>query len=254
MTRVAKRAAMVEVVMAHPNRVDAKPRVVGTRGAAHGPVEVVADIEGGLTMRDPIALDALLMSSVALAEGLPPLSALGPEDPRAVIEIPIARSECGRVYLASSVIVDGWDGHERRFVNRKFPLAEAQALGNDRLRRIRIGAGAQKSYRIPEMVAFPQRGELRWYALGDEEEIRPLLALATHLGHRRAMGRGRVLRWTVAPCEPWDGFPVVRDGMPLRTLPADWPGLSADAPRAYAVLEPPYWERWRREPCAVPVC
>jgi hypothetical protein len=40
------------------------------------------------------------------------------------------------------------------------------------------------------------------------------------------------------------------EGRPLRALPLDWPGLGEHRVE-YSVLEPPYWERWREEPCAV---
>jgi hypothetical protein len=59
-----------------------------------------------------------------------------------------------------------------------------------------------------------------------------------------------VAEWSVDACEPWgDGFPVVRDGRALRTLPADWPGL-VDPVLRYRVLSPPYWEHTREEVCA----
>ena len=215
----------------------------------HAPIEVVASMVDGVTMRDPIALDALLMACVAVRDELPPL--VCSDESRPTIDIPIAKSTCGRVYLASCAQVDSWEAHDRRFVNRKFPLAEAQVLGSDQLKRIRISAGAQKSYRIPEMVAYPAGGEIRWYAVGHADEVAKLLTLLTHIGHRRAVGRGRVRSWSVGPCSAWDGFPVVRDGGPLRTLPVDWPGL-VDPQLGERVLSPPYWERWRREVCAVP--
>lgn len=84
-----------------------------------------------------------------------------------------------------------------------------------------------------------------------EGRVRELLALVTHLGKRRAVGLGRVERWEVLPCEPWEGFPVLRDGRPLRPLPTDWPGL-VEYDLGLRTLSYPYWDSSRRVECAVP--
>jgi CRISPR type IV-associated protein Csf3 len=92
---------------------------------------------------------------------------------------------------------------------------------------------------------------MRWYCIGEPVATEGLLALVSHVGKKRSVGDGAVERWEVVRCEPWVGFPVVRDGYPLRALPIDWPGVT-DADRAMRVLTPPYWERWREVECVVP--
>ena len=52
-------------------------------------------------------------------------------------------------------------------------------------------------------------------------------------------------------CEPWDGFPVMRDGKPLRPLPPDWPGL-VDPEMGYSCVTYPYWLAEAEDVCAVP--
>lgn len=212
------------------------------------PIVVYADLVGGVSLPNgPVALDALLMSAVALRDQYPP-PGFGP---LREIEIPIAKEPDGRFHLASFSLASGWDLHERRYVQRRFPVAEAQVLGNGKLRRINIAAGAQKSYRLPGELSHPQDDRLTWYCVGEPAEIMDLLLLVTHLGKRRAVGRGKVAGWIVAPCTRWgDGFPVVRDGRALRTLPADWPGL-VDPMIGYKVLSPPYWEHAREQMCAI---
>jgi hypothetical protein len=189
------------------------------------------------------------MAAVAVRDNLPPLSILEHAE-APPLEIPVAKEPGGRFYLAS-FSDSQWEGHELRWVNRRYPVAEAQALAGPKLRRIQINAGPCKSFRIPLESGHLVGDEMRWWCLGEAEPIRDLLALVTHLGRRRGVGLGRVAEWMVEPCEPWDGFPVLRDGRPLRPLPLDWPGLVATEP-GMAVLFPPYWERTREEVCAVP--
>lgn len=213
------------------------------------PLSVTAVLNGPIALPGgPIALDALLAATIAQRDGLPP--ACTPADVRP-IEIPVAREPDGRFHLASfsSCAVEAF---ENRFVNRRFPLAEAQVFADERLRTFRITAGSTKSYRIPLECRHLRGDELRWWCIGDECEIRALLDLVSHLGKKRSVGLGRVASWLVEPCDPWDGFPVVRDGRALRTLPPDWPGL-VDPPLGYRCLTYPYWLHEKEELCAIVV-
>lgn len=212
------------------------------------PLRVTARTRGGIALPSgALALDALLASAVAMRDALPPVS-VGGVTP---IEIPVQREPAGRFHLASFAMVR-FDGFDLRWVNRRFPLPEAQALAGPRLKRIQISTGPCKSFRIPMESGHPAGDLLEWWCLGEEEPIRALLALVTHLGKRRGVGSGQVAEWTVKRCDSWgDGFPVVRDGRALRPLPLDWPGLVAPT-AGYRCLTYPYWERTREEMVAVP--
>lgn len=213
------------------------------------PLCVTADLSGPIGWQwPPLALDALLASQVALGLGLPPPRDASDCQP---IEIPVEREPGGRFHLCSfaELVVEG---HELRYVNRRAPVEQYQTLGEARIRRVRINAGPDKSYRIPHDVLRLEADRIRWWCVGEAAEIERLLLGVTHLGKRRAVGLGRVLRWTVAPCYSWGaGFPVARDGKPLRSLPQDWPGLVAPHV-AHVALTYPYWDHLREEPCAVP--
>jgi CRISPR type IV-associated protein Csf3 len=128
----------------------------------------------------------------------------------------------------------------------------AQQLGAPSVRSIQITAGVNKSFREPLAVSHLDRDELVWWCVGDDVEVRRLLSAVLYLGAKRRFGYGEVKRWTVEPCDPWDGFPVLRDGRPLRHLPADWPGLRDDVERAYVTVRPPYWDRSAVVLAAVP--
>lgn len=211
------------------------------------PLRVVAEIPGAIALLGgPVALDALLAWAVAARDGLPNL-----EDAYEPIEIPVAREPQGRFHLASCS-EHQIEEYDRHWVNRRFPVAEAIVLGGPRLRRVDQSAGPQRSYRIPMEVGYLTQGRMTWWCVGGAPEVRALLALVSHVGKKRATGHGRVVRWLVEPCEPWEGgFPVVRDGRPLRPLPIDWRGL-VEPETAYRALTYPYWQNERRELLAVP--
>jgi CRISPR type IV-associated protein Csf3 len=190
-------------------------------------------------------LDSLLVYQVARERGLVCLDAtmLSP------IEIPIAKEPGGRFYLCSagqSVEIEA----EMQHTVRRPIVAEAQRLATTRLRRIDITGGENKGYYLPRPVGYLENG-IEWWCLGEAEELRRLLSCVTHLGKRRAVGLGRVDAWSVEPCEPWPGFPVVRDGKPLRRLPIGWPGVE-EARCGFGTIAPPYWDQSREEPCLLP--
>ncbi len=212
------------------------------------PLRVVAHLGGRIALPSgPLALDALLAAAVCLREGVPPAPRV--EDLRPV-EIPVVRATGGRFHLASFSL-GAFEHFEVKFTNRRFPVEMAQAIGADSVRRIGISGGPCKTYRIPLEVGHVEQDQLQWFCVGDAAEVSALLALVHYLGKRRGVGMGRVLSWDVEEIEPWgEDFPVVREGRPLRTLPADWPGL-VDPMLGYKTITFPYWRREAEEMCAV---
>lgn len=210
------------------------------------PLHIIATVQGAISLpQHPVALDALLMAAVAIRDQLPP-----PDIECVEVSIPVAQER--DIYLATTAKYE-IEEYDRHWINRRFPIEEAQSLSESKFKRVQLSTGPTKSYRIPLEVGYLRNSRMEWWCIGDAHEIRLLLAHITHLGKKRAVGKGLVDAWKVTPCEPWSGFPVVRDGAPLRPLPLDWPGL--DAPElGMRVLRPPYWQRWREETCAVPPC
>lgn len=137
------------------------------------------------------------------------------------IELPmLARHESDRFYLASGPVYQRAET-ELQYTNRKFPIPEAQMFAEPKFKRINVSAGAQKSYRLPREIIYPKDGVVYWFAVGEIEGVRSLLAWVEYLGKRRAVGLGRVERWEVSGAIAWDGFPLLCDGIPLRPLPFD---------------------------------
>lgn len=210
------------------------------------PLHIVAELSSPLYLSGGwLALDALLASQIALRRGLVALDA----ESCVPIEIPVQREPGGRFHLCSVAFPDV-AVHELQHTHRRPVIEEAQRFGDARLKRIDIATGANKAYRIPRPVQHCER--IEWWCVGAADVIEDLLATVSHLGKRRAVGLGRVERWTVQECVPWgDGFPVVRDGNALRPLPADWPGL-VDPQLSYMTLSYPHWDHAREELCACP--
>lgn len=203
----------------------------------------------------PALLDSLVMAALALDLGIPAAHLQSPaereaNERRLTDAMPLARE--GRIWLASDAQY-AREQHEVRHVNRRFPVAEAVAMGDARLKRVQLSTGLSKSYHIPVRQSHVVGDAVTWFAVGDAPLVRGLLTRhIRHIGKKRAVGCGPVGRWEVVPCERWDGFPVLLEGHPLRPLPLDWPGLK-EWREDLRVLTPPYWERHREEPCAVAI-
>lgn len=207
------------------------------------PIRIIADMMSRTVVSDDgLHLDSLLMAAVAKRDGLPPLLSQRQAIDAEPLQIPIALSPCGRYYLATSAL-GHVEARENRYVNRRFPLHESIALGDESFKRVMLSSGACKGFRVPVESSHVDRWT--WYAVGDLEAVRGLVPLVTRLGKRRSVGEGLVRAWTVKECEPWAGaFPVLDvDGMPLRNVPLDTPGLSDRYVARIGRLRPPYWLR-----------
>lgn len=208
------------------------------------PLRVTARIRGDIALSGGLEIDALLMAIAAREAGHGP-ALFGTRE----IPIPIARSECGRVYLCSTGIYAAEQSRLHRVVKR--PVLTEKMRFNCR-GRMNDSSGEDKAWMLPVQVHTLEDDRIDWWAIGDAERIRDLLVHVTHLGRKRAHGFGEVVAWSVEKCEPWaKGFPVVHAGKPTRLLPPDYPGL-VEPRLAYRVPSPPYWERHRSELCAVP--
>lgn len=205
------------------------------------PVRVTARLSSPLVAGMPPALDAMLMGEIARVEGLPPYDVQ--VDSGAVEDVAIPLAEAGGVYLASWALFEAIH-RETTYRNKRLPLAALLAHLDTRGRksaRYDTVTGRGKPLRIPEERVTVR--ELVWYALGDAEAIRAVVAGITAVGGRRGAGAGVVASWTVDvldDADVWSGFPVVLDGAPLRSLPQDWPGVESGA-TGMGRLRPPYW-------------
>lgn len=111
-------------------------------------------------------------------------------------------------------------------------------------RRREFGA-VMNSYRT---VTTPT---VTWYAQGDADAVRRLLAGVSFIGKRRASGFGQVAGFTIEPDE-LDGVTGFF-GEPLRPVPLElFTGNSGTALKADAAWRPAYWHPTNRAICCVP--
>lgn len=206
-------------------------------------------LEVGFAGRRAPQLDALLMALVDQRVRPEPVG--NPRD-WTPVDIPIAKSPCGRFFLCSSGEFEA-EEHDEFIMGRRAPWVEYARFGNASITRVNISVAEDKSYFTKHESSLLVNDTVTWYALGNIESVRSILQSCRYLAKYRGTGHGRIREWTVEPTKPWDeGFPIMQTGMPLRPMPLDVPGLSPEAPQGYATVCPPYWLHEREELVAVP--
>lgn len=133
--------------------------------------------------------------------------------------------------------------HTQTFWTKRFDAREAGFLVDFAGRRGRIATseGRYKGYQIPVFARHALH--VRWYVVGDAEEIRRLLRFATGIGKKIAQGWGQVREWAV---EVWpDDWSVYGPGGQLmRALPQRGGVLHG--------IRPSYWNLRHQVPCRLP--
>lgn len=212
------------------------------------PLRVTALLQGAISLPTRhLALDSLLASQVAIRRGLPPPRHASDCEP---IEIPVEREPAGRFHLCSVGLFEV-ASFGRLLINQRPPVDEIKLLGEQK-GRVNVTTGEDKAYRFPFESLHLKDNRIEWFCVGDAAGIRELLYAPFYLGHKRSRGLGKVVEWRVETCETWGGFPVVRDGLPLRALPLDWPGLSDQCNTGYRCLSYPFWDHSKEVLCVCP--
>lgn len=185
------------------------------------PLQVTAIMRRELEWERPVALDGLLARVEADRRGLHRPRTLDEVVP---IDIPVQRSPCGRFHLASMAHAEGLLYTREQYIHKRAPHEWYAFLCGDKVKRVNIAQEPDKSWRICK--AGYRYDRVSWWCVGDADAIREMLRRVTRIGARRRHGIGLVREWHVARCSTWEGFPILRDGLPLRNLPTDYPGLA----------------------------
>lgn len=215
------------------------------------PLKITAILQTGqvCSYDGRLTLDGLL-SSVWFREHHPEMLAYGaPEDEWPDAELPFERRvpehDSGAWYWAVSLgqyettkeYVYHW---HRRFAAERERYMD---LSGKKSGRINIAAGYMKIYRHPVPVIVTP--EIVWYAVGDADELRRMLAKVSYIGKNRSQGFGWIGEWRVEPCDA-DYSEIGPDGERMRDLPT-----KEDRAEGVEGVRPPYWVRYNRYPVEV---
>lgn len=148
-------------------------------------------------------------------------------------------------WCASAADESAWEGRGAVEVRKKPALGEMSRYTPDKTTH--LGSGPMKAYdlAVPTVLAR----EVTWYAHGDPDKVRHLLA--THvpaIGKKRNIGNGTVREWVVESCDV-DRSVVDETGRLMRRLPTG----AVDGAQGMGAIRPPYYHPTRMvasvEPC-----
>jgi len=204
---------------------------LGTLVGDGAPLEIVARLVDGrvATYDGYLPIDSVL-AWAWVAEHRPDLlEVTQPGQLEEDLEIPLPLTR--RVYAdgdwcwAASFAVAPRAQERRQIWHRRFDAAAAEEY-TDRRGQVNTSGGRLRDYRVPLPILLVP--ELRWYCVGDGEEILCLLRPVAAVGKKRAQGLGRVREWVVQPA-PED---------------RSWwrPHPDPDGTDEVAI-RPPYWDR-----------
>lgn len=159
------------------------------------------------------------------------------------ITLPLAIEHGGKknwYYRASwadwSKCVEGQDYWNKRFDNS---LADLIDFGKKRGNVI-IEKGEFKAYHNP--IIYRSALWVRWFVMGDKDEIENLLSTVTHIGKKTVQGWGRVSRWMFRRLS--DDCSIWREGKLMRGIPAeDIRSFDIDQKMGIYGIRPSYWNK-----------
>lgn len=181
------------------------------------PLEITAHLVAGYSSKDPWSpsLDGALAyveMRRRLGDDFAASSAI-PSSLRPVEGLPLEVCRWGDQwwYAASSPIIVGLHGRDRRFFHRRFDDRHERYLPSG-VKKVMTAAGPYKTTRLFDVHVICRA--LRWHVIGERTRIEDMLTEIDQIGGRRGVGYGRVERWQIE-----DGNARIARGH--RPLPAD---------------------------------
>jgi CRISPR type IV-associated protein Csf3 len=178
---------------------------------------------------------------------------LDPRTDYVPIDLPLEKRGAGeRWFWAASFALwgdeaaEGTDHWNKRFDDQR---AETFADFGGRKAQVVTSQGRFRSYHMP--VPTFSVGRMEWFAVGDGEEVRRLLAGVTHVGKKTSQGFGRIREWQVE--EAAEDWSVWKDGRLTRAVPTGSPELAGATLYDLRLcgFRPPYWLPQHQTACAV---
>jgi len=130
------------------------------------------------------------------------------------------------------------DGQD--YWSKRFDMTHASLIDfNGKRGRVDTSAATYKAYRM--LVFYRSALWVEWYMKCDENWLRNILPMITHLGKKTSQGWGRVMNWEIEPIEKdmsiWKEGKLMR-GIPIIDLPKDF----VPSRIGYYGVRPPYWD------------
>lgn len=202
------------------------------------PLEVVFHLRTPIALGSPWLMFDSLLAHVKLKEELGErYYTLPTKVPAAGVELPLKR--WADLYVASASILEPDAGlHTFSYFKRgDFPFPKG---------RVERGRGFFKDFYL--RVVYAPALRVRFYAAGEVDEVRRLVAKVVGLGKERNIGFGFVKKVEVREVEHEWG--LVKDGLAMRPIPVRYLKRYEDA--AYLPYRPPYWAKESVALCAPP--
>ncbi|WP_132545437.1 hypothetical protein [Rhodovulum euryhalinum] len=176
---------------------------------------ITAHLKNGFISRNPWApaIDGIVGAVIQRERlGDKEFCSPAPSDLKPVEGLPFERIEHEGLwwYAASSPIIVGAVGKERRYFHRRFDDHRERHLEHDK--KVETTKGPYKAYRLYDVRVICRA--IRWHAIGDRAEIDRCVSKISQVGGKRGSGFGEVLRWEITD----DGDPRIARGH--RPLPA----------------------------------
>ncbi|WP_042512449.1 hypothetical protein [Heyndrickxia coagulans] len=116
--------------------------------------------------------------------------------------------------------------------------------------KINGASGEFKAYRMPQMIRIVS--DIEFYAVGDPNGIRHLLAHITNIGKKASQGYGYIREWAIEESE--DDYTDIGPYGIMRARP--FKGELPDDGQAYQIkkirMKPPYHLHTGQVPCIIP--
>lgn len=219
----------------------------------HEPLAIVARLSSPLSAVLPwFAFDSIL--AFAVFEDLLGGDAVNHQggNPAEMVDIPLPLAEAGdephRYWRASLGIynqeAESIDKRRKRWCDEFDDVVNFKS----KTKKIQYDGLFFKSQDLP--VVCRHIPEMRFYCVGNREELGRLLPSITHIGANRGHGYGRVDSWSVEPSpEDWSEW---FSGQPMRSIPVGSPEPSDLLRVEYAGFRPPYWAPHNQTWCVTP--
>lgn len=218
------------------------------------PLRVTAKLLTNYAPNEPsgaVHLDGLLALAVAEAHPCP----FKHSDAASVMPLPLKllwQDAQGKPLYASGNLMPDTEIKSSEYWHKRYPNDKTEFIG--RIDAADVAkpkrqpsmnanntAGRYKDYRTP--LAVRTAKTLDGLCVGNLEEVSRLLQYITHVGKKGSQGFGRVVGWTVEPCEA-----TLEQVLSGRALPVE-SGLRKDGNPVYCCWTPPYWHMPWAAPC-----